>query len=224
MTAPAAGPRAGRALLSAVLLLLTLAIAEDSDATCKAGEPGCGAGEAAEAPEGEENPCPPMPEEQTAELNACAEGSKQWRWALERLQSSDNEGAHSFLQKGYNKCLKKLGVARKEVCVRGWAEDVVEYRWLKQGHGVSEECRQEAKEKYTSGSEDVEACAKTFHDALDSAEETDDQGKVYQELLQKCAGISPMCAQQNGYMMAERAQQNALKEIGIDTKGGTIRR
>jgi len=223
-----AAPRAGRGLRPALLLLLLLpvAVAEDSDATCKVGDPGCGTEPAeAEEEQGFHDKCPPLTEEQSATLNECTEGKKQWKWGLDRLQASDKEGATKFVIKAYQLCLKKMGIERDEQkCVRAWVEDTIEYKWLKQGLGVSPECKAEAHKKYSSGSSEVEECAQEYNKKLEGFDEPEEQAMIFSDILQNCAGVSPLCARQNGYMMAERAQQQALKEIGIDTKGGTVRR
>ncbi|CAK0848958.1 unnamed protein product, partial [Prorocentrum cordatum] len=199
---------------------------EDSDETCKAGDPGCGEKPADE--EGDHDSyakeCPPLSEEQSATLNECTEGKKQWKWGLDRLQSSDKEGATNFVIKAYNLCLKKMGLERAERCVRAWVDDTIEYKWLKQGLGVSPECKAEAHSKYNTGSKEVEDCAQTYNDRLQGFDEPEEQAMIYSDILENCAGVSPLCARQNGYMMAERAQQQSLKELGIDTKGGTVRR
>lgn len=223
MTARAAASRAGRVLRAALLLLLSLAIAEDSDATCKAGEPGCDVEGAAETPE-EANPCATLTDDQGVVIKGCAQGSKYWRWAMDRFYSNDHEGARGFLERAYSKCLKKQNLTRSESCIRGWAGDVIQYRWLLEGPGVVEECQKEAKEKYSSGGKKVEECAQTFSEALDSALEEDDKrkvGQVYRDILQKCAGVSEACAAQNSYMLAKTSQREApAEEEGAGGKEG----
>jgi hypothetical protein len=203
---------------AALLLLLSWAIAEDSDATCKAGEPGCD-----ETPE-EENPCPALTGEQGVVIKGCAQGSKYWRWSMDRFYSNDHEGALGFLEKAYSKCMKKQNLTRTELCMRGWARDVIQYRWLLEGPGVVEECQTEAKEKYSSGGKKVEECAQTFSEALDSAVEEDDKkkiGELYREILTKCAGVSDACAAQNSHMLAKTSQQELpAEEEGASGKDG----
>lgn len=139
------------------------------------------------------------------------------------LQRFDENSAQESLQPAYAKCIhQKVNVATAQLaqsggCMEGLTKDFVEFHMKNKGRGVSMQCRAEACLKYKGGNDKkIMACQEKFDDELDKTEDLKGAASVYERLLHKCAGVSEVCARQNGWPMAWKANQQMLKSIGLN--------
>jgi len=154
-------------------------------------------------------------------LNYCINQHKEaTKRASEFLQEFDENTAQEVLQPTLVKCLRsEVNLPTAQLmegggCLTGFTTDFVTWEMKNKGKGISMQCKAEACIKYNT-KEGVEDCAHKFDDELESVEDMESGARVYEKILTQCAGVSDLCARQNGYPMAFKANQNMLKQIGI---------
>jgi len=154
-------------------------------------------------------------------LNFCINQHKEaTQQASAFLQEFDENSAQEVLQPTLLKCLRsEVNLPTAQLmegggCLSGFTTDFVTWEMKNKGRGISQQCRAEACIKFNSAPV-VEECAHKFDDALESVEDMEEAAKVYEKILTQCAGVSDLCARQNGYPMAFKANQQMLKQIGI---------
>jgi len=158
-------------------------------------------------------------------LNYCINKHKEaTKRASEFLQEFNEGSAQEVLQPTLVKCVRsEVNLPTAQLmegggCLYGFTTDFVTWEMKNKGKGVSLQCKAEACIKYNTV-EGVEDCAHKYDDALEEVEDMEGGAKVYEKILTKCAGVSDLCARQNGYPMAFKANQNMLKQIGIMPPG-----
>jgi len=154
-------------------------------------------------------------------LNFCINQHKDaTKQASAFLQEFDENSAQEVLHPTLVKCLRsEVNLPTAQLmegggCLSGFTSDFVTWEMKNKGKGISLQCKAEACIKYNSG-DGVEECARKFEDELESVEDMESGAKVYEKILTQCAGVSDLCARQNGYPMAFKANQQMLKQIGI---------
>lgn len=154
-------------------------------------------------------------------LNYCLSQHKEsFKQASEFLQDFDESSAQVVLQPTLVKCLRSevnkptAQLMEGGGCLSGFTADFVTWEMKNKGKGISLQCKAEACIKYNSV-EGVKDCERKFDDEMDSVEDMEGGAKVYEKILTQCAGVSDLCARQNGYPMAFKANQQMLKQVGI---------
>merc|ERR1712232_643834 len=147
------------------------------------------------------------------------------------MGEEDDAGAVQHLDKAFKQCMKKQYRNPPAVCMEGWGAEYLEWNIKRTQLALSDECKKEAQVKYDADTEAIDACSKEIMEKEkaereqrsesqeEEEEEDDDRGRgTYVKILMTCAGVSRKCAKQNAFVMAERAQREAMAALGMDMR------